>query len=630
MQLRMRNPTRAGVRACSILAAAICTAAPAAGTAPAQTITGEQKLWHRTTITFDGPPSAENASLNPFMDYRLDVELTAPSGRTFVVPGYYAADGEAGQSGARSGNKWRVDVLGTETGRWSYRARFERGENVAVAEKFGGGTTLSFHGRTGRFTIAGSDKTDRDFRAAGRGLLRNAGGHYLTFRGSGQAWIKGGPDIPENFLAYHEFDNTPARHRYAAHVGQWRPGDPTWRDGRGKGIIGALNYITSKGANSIYFLPMNLGGDGKDTFPFTSPRAGRNTRYDVSKLDQWERVFRHAQSLGIFLHFQLAETERGNETFFDNGRLGPQRKLFYRELVARFGHHPGLQWNLGEENEFGTKRRKAFAAFLKSVDPYDHPIASHTHTNRFGAYEPLLGSGDIDMTSFQTNHTGGRLSDDIETWRKKSAEAGAAWVVSIDEPQRIENDPDDAKRGYPSMRKRFLWPAYLSGAGGFEMYVQKDGGGHSLDQRIDDLRQMDAGLGYIGHALKFMRRLPVKRMAPADELVRGEDGAFGGAQVLARPGEVYAIYLPDTSNDDNPNTRGEGRGGGDGPPELDLRDCAGKEFRLRWYDPRTGEFAGGAARLGGGRWVSLGPSPDGYGEDSDWALEVRLVAAERD
>ena len=31
--------------------------------------------------------------------------------------------------------------------------------------------------------------------------------------------------------------------------------------------------------------------------------------YDVSKLDQWQIVFDHAQQKGLYLHFKLQETE---------------------------------------------------------------------------------------------------------------------------------------------------------------------------------------------------------------------------------------------------------------------------------------------------------------------------------
>ena len=61
---------------------------------------------------------------------------------------------------------------------------------------------------------------------------------------------------------------------------------------------------------------------------------------DVSKLAQWEIVFEHADKKGLFLHFKMQERE--NSFLLDGGELGTERKLYYREPIARFGHHLSL------------------------------------------------------------------------------------------------------------------------------------------------------------------------------------------------------------------------------------------------------------------------------------------------
>ena len=54
--------------------------------------------------------------------------------------------------------------------------------------------------------------------------------------------------------------------------------------------------------NSIYFLTMNIGGDGGDVYPWTGTpeRKGSpdndNLHFDISKLTQWETVFAHASA----------------------------------------------------------------------------------------------------------------------------------------------------------------------------------------------------------------------------------------------------------------------------------------------------------------------------------------------
>jgi len=75
-------------------------------------ITGELKKWHKTTLTFDGPNTSEKADFNPFMNYRFNVTFKhLGTNKSYVIPGYYAADGNAGQTSADKGNKWRVQFI---------------------------------------------------------------------------------------------------------------------------------------------------------------------------------------------------------------------------------------------------------------------------------------------------------------------------------------------------------------------------------------------------------------------------------------------------------------------------------------------------------------------------------------
>ncbi|MGL5082982.1 MAG: DUF5060 domain-containing protein, partial [Microcoleaceae cyanobacterium] len=78
-------------------------------------IEGELKKWHRIDLTFDGPQTSETDATNPFLDYRLDVTFTNGT-KTYVVPGYYAADGDAGETSANDGNQWRVHFAPDEVG----------------------------------------------------------------------------------------------------------------------------------------------------------------------------------------------------------------------------------------------------------------------------------------------------------------------------------------------------------------------------------------------------------------------------------------------------------------------------------------------------------------------------------
>jgi hypothetical protein len=50
-------------------------------------------------------------------------------------------------------------------------------------------------------------------------------------------------------------------------------------------LIGAIDYLSSKGADSISFLTYNAGADGDNVWPFVA--RDDKFHYDVSKLDQW-------------------------------------------------------------------------------------------------------------------------------------------------------------------------------------------------------------------------------------------------------------------------------------------------------------------------------------------------------
>ena len=93
-------------------------------------------------------------------------------------------------------------------------------------------------------------------------------------------------------------------------------------------------------------ISLNILSDGKDVWPYSD--HNERYRFDCSKLDQWEIVFDHMERKGVMLHLLTQETE--NETLLDNGETSVQRKVYYKELIARFGHHLGIIWNMGEEN----------------------------------------------------------------------------------------------------------------------------------------------------------------------------------------------------------------------------------------------------------------------------------------
>ena len=203
-------------------------------------VTGELKKWHKVTVTFDGPTVSETDATNPFLDYRLDVTFShASSGNSYVVPGYFAANGDAANSGASSGNKWRAHFSPDEVGEWTYTSSFRTGSEVAVDDNpLAGSSAGYFDNAAGIFNIADTDKTGADLR--GKGQLQYVGGHYLQFAETGEYFLKQGPDAPENLLAYEDFDNTPnngnRRKTYAPTSATGTRATRRGPGGKGKGV----------------------------------------------------------------------------------------------------------------------------------------------------------------------------------------------------------------------------------------------------------------------------------------------------------------------------------------------------------------------------------------------------------
>ena len=96
-------------------------------------ISGERKTWHKITVTLGGPYAHEHDNApNPFTDYHMTVSFSHSDGQTHIVPGYFAADGNAANTSAESGTKWRAHFAPGKVGKWRYRIRFRRGKLAAL------------------------------------------------------------------------------------------------------------------------------------------------------------------------------------------------------------------------------------------------------------------------------------------------------------------------------------------------------------------------------------------------------------------------------------------------------------------------------------------------------------------
>ncbi|WP_430908489.1 DUF5060 domain-containing protein [Maribacter sp. 2-571] len=587
---------------------------------PNYLIDGSLKKWQPVTLTFDGPKVSETDSVNPFTEYSL-LTIFTNGEDTLRVHGYFAADGDAANSGASSGNKWETKFSPPKTGSWTFESFFRKGAGIGIVPDTALEKVDLLWKTKGSFEVAETDTTETGFYRTGK--LAYVGKHYLERSESGAPFLKNGVGSPENFLGYWEFDGTfdhggadtptliDGLHRYEPHTRDWKSGDPSWGNGKGKGIIGALNYMASNEMNSLYFLTMNEHGDGDDVWPWIEPEI--QTRYDVSKLQQWEMVFSHMDRLGIAMNLFTQETE--NDTILDKGDLGATRKLYYKELVARFGHHLGVVWNLGEETNRNADQLKSYAGYIRQLDPYRHPIAVHNHVRVTGkrmegrpldpikeTLTPMLGYADFEVPSLQMFDTT-EVHREVRKWRDLSVKHKKPWVVYLDEIGHWDigvTTDTAANNNHQMVMRSSLWGSLLSGGAGTSWYF----GGLDTpnnDMAAEDFRTREQWWQISGNAKKFFNdHLPFWEMQGHDELLSNPK-----AFCFAKKDEIYVVYLPKNER-----------------TELEIGDGA---FTIAFFDPWAG---GKLYDMQNGGWEITKPNSVTLSalngkSDMDWVIVIK-------
>ena len=528
---------------------------------------------------------------NTFLDYRLNVTISGPS-RTIMVPGYFAADGNASETSATSGSVWIAKFTPVETGNHQYTISFRTGNDIAV-NPAQNGSAYQFDGDTGSFSVSNSSKPDSNFNSKGKLEYRNE--NWASFT-NGEYYFEVGADSPETFLEYAEFDNTPSSRTYPAHVANWNNGDLSWKNGQGKGIVGAVNFLADQGMNVQYFLTMSVDGDGDDAFPFTSKTA--ITNYDVSKLAQWQLVMEYMMSKGVGVEMVLLETE--NLNFFETrsgqsrNSFSDGRKLYYREMVARFGHLNAIIYNVGEEANWSSStdiytaaQIEEAAAYIQDLSGYNNLISVHNGpTGVDGIFGELLAlSGPSSLTAISFQGTFSSTTDGhnkIRNWIDESQQSDDNWVVRYSEPYSQGNNPN-----VETWTENALWAGLTAGAAAVHYYA---GGGDDLT--VQDYRVFEDYFGRMKIAKDFFlnNNIPFWNMSNDD-------------------GDTSTGYL---LSDNNTHFVGFLANGGSANVTLP----GGSNYDLYWYNPRNGGSLVPSSNSFSGGTVSTGNPPNNTG--SSW------------
>ncbi len=571
----------------------------------AQQIEGELRKWHKITISADLPNTTLNESASTFRNHRMDVVFTDPNGEKIRVPGYFAADGDAANSSAKQGQTFKAHLRPYMTGTWNYEILYYTGNNVALQNVNQlPSPAKRLTGSVGN--ISGNNKSEPDLRAKGRLTYRTSGSansrRYLQFAQTGEYLFKIGPDSPENMLDFNDFDFDANRnncglckiHSFNPHAAQFNNG-PTWKNGKGKNIIGALNYIKQQGMNS--FSMSLFGGDDKNVFPWVN--LGDKFRFDISKLEQWEIVFDHAEKIGLMMHYKLAENENW-DALNDN-----ELRVQYREMVARFGHHLAIEWNISEEYRGSAQSAISRIDFLAAIDPWQNHRVIHTYPGEHDKYDDWLSlnakltGASIQSAANANDAFNGRSG--ILTWINKSRNANIPWVVSSDEQNTgktgvFTDEKISTKSVRVQARTHYLWKNLIAGGQGVMWY-----GGSKGDFETENFNRFEILFDWSKYAFDFFKgnQIPYWNMRNNDNLVSGNNN-----HALVEAGKYYVIYLEKGGN-----------------PNLNLNGANGN-YNIKWFDPRNGGNLknGSITQISGGGNRNIGNPPNNTG--NDWVALV--------
>jgi hypothetical protein len=301
----------------------------------------------------------------------------------------------------------------------------------------------------------------------------------------------------------------------------------------------------------------------------------------------------------MFLHFKTHETE--TDHLMDGGVFGTEGKLYYRELIARFGHHLALNWNLGEENNQPIEEVIKTANYVYNLDPYKHHLVIHTFPNRDDRYQHLIGD--------QSPLTGASLQlrdpefhdvhNRVLKWRHKSDSTGKRWALAVDEPGKanIALLPDAEDPEHDLARQNALWGTLMAGGYGVEWYFGYQSP-HS-DLTCEDFRSRDLFWDQNRYARRFFEEnLPFWKMEPADELV-----ADTTSYCFTNRKDQIVIFLKS----------------GQRTTSIDV-GTSGDRYSIRWFNPRTGGnlMKGTISTIQSVGIVNIGMAPTDI--DLDWVV----------
>jgi len=429
-----------------------------------------------------------------------------------------------------------------------------------------------------------------DFQRTSTGAFRAVASHR---RGP----IRVDPNYPWHFI----WEGTGEHYFFNGTTAYWLPG---WRDERiidnslerlHRLKVNRLRVLLAGAANMFWGEPVMIGENFTMCLrpwiaeaPESFDHPGIDfTRFNIPYWQKWERMLRFARDRDMIISTVLdipthhAQAPAGS----------PDERRYIRYAVARLSAFSNITYDLGDDLDSFRDEKWAHetGTLIESWDPYKHLATSHPvyreHQDRAADWFGFTSIQDwsrrqhaLMLEEHQIQMKTGRIIP----------QTNEEYGYEDHYPQWAPAPPGDSAE---TLRKT-AWEIAMAGAYGTAgescrrgTNIWPDTGGGWINGRGDDTMVMLKGYE---HMVDFFTSFEWWKTEPHDELVNN------GAYCLAKPGEIYAVYLP--------------KGG-----DVSIQLQPGK-YEAQWFNAFTGETAP-LPPVEGPAWTS--PKAPGW---LDWAL----------
>jgi Protein of unknown function (DUF4038)/Domain of unknown function (DUF5060) len=468
-------------------------------------------------------------AFNPFTDAAISGTFATSSGdKQWKVDGF--ADSE-------DGSLYRVRFMPSTPGDYTYAVKYRQGWWWSTS--------------TGTFHVDASKRRGPvrvDPQNRWHFIWEGTGEHYF-FNGTTAYWLMGWRDesvIQSSIERLHRLEINRMRVTVAGRTNmyygepvmsgpKWTPMLAPWAE---KTSVRYLHYLGRAGQRwghgfmgSWSDLLTELG-QADDLY-----HPGFNySRFQVSYWQKFERALRFARDRDMVFSLVLDM----NDSRVHPAAGSEDERRFIRYAIARFGAFSNVTWDLGDDlDQYRDDAwTRTTGQLIKELDPYKHLATSHpivnTHQDRTSDW--------FDFTSFQEwsrNQHAFMLAQ-----RKEQERLGRIIPQTNEEYGYEDHNPLWALQGSDSADtlRRTAWEIAMAGAyqtagesARRGTHIWPDTGGGWMNGRGDETMTM---LNGYAHMIDFFTSFEWWTVEPHDELV--DQGKY----CLARPGELYAIYLP--------------------------------------------------------------------------------------